>query len=353
MPGPAGTRGARRTWRPTSWRSGTLENLFAPEGFPEREPWIAERLKGELTGWTRELFERKLDQLASVIARMNDGRGPDLLGVCEVENRFALESLAAVVNAALPERRYEIAHVDATRDQRGIDTAFLYDDQRLAIDPDAVFSHWVMRRTGTRDITQVTFRTATGREFIALANHWPSRSGGAYESRGYRMTAGETLAYWHERIWEEKGKDMPVIAMGDFNDDPFDQSLVIHARATRERDDLTRARTPYFFNLSWHYFAQEVVDSAGKPRRLHGTLYFQGAANVFDQILVGRALILDRAPIRVLEATTRMETVPDMVDRRASPGPLRFGLAKGNAAKNVDRNGFSDHYPVSVVLEER
>jgi hypothetical protein len=34
-----------------------------------------------------QLRDRKIDQLASVIAAMNTGQGPDLLGVCEVENR--------------------------------------------------------------------------------------------------------------------------------------------------------------------------------------------------------------------------------------------------------------------------
>ena len=39
-----------------------------------------------------QLRDRKIDQLASVIAAMNTGHGPDLLGVREVENR-STESL--------------------------------------------------------------------------------------------------------------------------------------------------------------------------------------------------------------------------------------------------------------------
>ncbi len=126
---------------------------------------------------------------------MNGSQGPDILGVCEVENAFVLQQLTARLNPQLNNRTYTVVHVDATKDQRGIDTAFIYDDLKYSVDPNAIFSHWVMRRTGTRDITQVTFTTQAGNDLVALCNHWPSRSGGAYESRGYRMTAGETLSY--------------------------------------------------------------------------------------------------------------------------------------------------------------
>lgn len=279
-----------------------LENLFAPEGYPEREPWLADRLRNDLRGWTPELFERKVAQLASIIARMGDGQGPDLLGVCEVENRHALQALAERLNALLPERAYDIIHVDAEREQRGIDTAFITDGKRLKPRRKELFSHWVMRRTGTRDITQCTFVTAAGNELIALANHWPSRSApagrGPQYSAGFRATAGETLGYWHERIREVKGPDAAVLAMGDFNDDPFDASLTIHAGATREQGDVARAQSARFYNLSWRYLTQAAVDHRGKARDLDGTLYFSGDGNVFDQILVARGLLAGSGALR-------------------------------------------------------
>ncbi len=168
------------------------------------------------------------------------------------------------------------------------------------MDPAAVFSHFVMRRTGTRDISQVTFTTRGGADIVALCNHWPSRSGGTYESRGYRMTAGETLSYRHPRIWEARGRDIPIIAMGDFNDDPFDDSVQAYARATRERADVQRAQTAVrFYN----------------PARRH------------------------------IEQTVQ--------DHCAGYGPIRFGLPNGAADRNVNTSGFSDHFPVSMVLVEK
>ncbi|WP_333821604.1 endonuclease/exonuclease/phosphatase family protein [Pinisolibacter sp.] len=330
-----------------------LENLFAPENYPEREPWIAKEVAGDLKGWSPDLFARKIGQLRHIITRMNGGAGPDLLGVCEVENRYCLDALSAALNAALPERRYDVVHFDSTKDHRGIDTAFLFDRDRLDVDPDKVFSHWVMRRTGTRDITQATFTTKAGNDFVALCNHWPSRSGGAAnESAGFRMTAGETLGYWHERIREERGEDIPVIAMGDFNDDPHDPSLTIHARATRERDDVENATSARFYNLTWNILRQAVIDLSGKARTLYGSLYFKGDGNSFDQLLVSRAFLLGRSSLRVLEATTRIEAFPEMVAKSKNEGPVRFGLPKGDPAEYVDLDGFSDHFPVSVTIEE-
>lgn len=330
-----------------------LENLFAPEDFVDREPWIAKQLASELEDWTEELFNTKIDQLSSIIRQMNNAQGPDILGVCEVENAFVLQQLSARLNAQLQNRNYDVAHVDAAQDRRGIDTAFVFDSLKYTLDPNTIFSHFVMRRTGTRDITQVTFTTAAGNDLIAMCNHWPSRSGGTHESRGFRMTAGETLSYWHQRIWEERGNDIPIIAMGDFNDDPFDESLQIHARATRERGDVERAQTAVrFYNLAWRYLEQQGQDHKGDPKIINGTLYYDGNGNLFDQILASKGLLIEASPIRVLEDTARIELFPEMVDHKVAFGPIRFGLPKGNAAKNVNPDGFSDHFPVSIILQE-
>jgi len=35
-----------------------------------------------------------VSQLASIIKQMNGGRGPDMLGVCEVENEYVMTLLA-------------------------------------------------------------------------------------------------------------------------------------------------------------------------------------------------------------------------------------------------------------------
>lgn len=333
-----------------------LENLFAPENHSGRERWLADALRRALNGWTETLFDRKVAQLAHIIRHMNDGNGPDLLGVCEVENQFALRTLAERLNTLLPGRSYGIVHADAVKEGRGIDTAFIYDTLRFTAKPKEFFSHWVMRRTGTRDISQCTFSTASGNELVALSNHWPSRSAptgsGPHYSAGFRATAGETLGYWHERIREEKGQHVAVLAMGDFNDDPFDLSLLVHAVARREHGDVERADSAKLFNLAWSYMTQTVTDHRGKPRTIDGTLYFGGDGNVFDQILVSQGLLTGKNPLKLRLGSASIAAISAMVDHRVNEGPIRFGLPKGDAANNVNTDGFSDHFPVSVLLDE-
>lgn len=265
-----------------------------------------------------------------------------------------LQQLCAILNERIAARDYQPVHVDATRDLRGIDTAFIHDRRTLRANREEIFSHWVIRRTGTRDITQATFVTNTGVELIALSNHWPSRGGDNLgSSSGFRAVAGETLSYWHERIREIKGADAAIIAFGDFNDDPFDRSITEHARATRELRDVASARSARFYNLSWHYLEQSAIDRRGRQRSLNGTLYYRSNGHVFDQILVSPGLVKQSGAVRALLHSARIEAFPEMTDSKASPVPIRFGLPKGNARKNVNREGFSDHYPVSLTVEIR
>jgi hypothetical protein len=329
-----------------------LENLFGPEDHAPRIDWIKAAMANDLRGWTPALYQRKLAQLSRIIVQMKAGAGPDVLGVCEVEDGFVLADLVALLNAARPARNYAVIHADNTRDRRGIDTAFIYDSNTFTADPALVFNHFVLRRTGTRDITQATFRSGAGHDIVLLCNHWPSRSGGTIESAGFRATAGETLGYWHERIREEVGEDAAIIAFGDFNDDPFDLSLRYNAVAWRERGDVERGRSARFYNLAWEYLRSTVTDKAGNARGIDGSLYYKGDGNLFDQILAAKAVLTGPGVFRVVDGSARLEAYPEMVSTSVSEGPIRFGLPKGDAARNVDQDGYSDHFPVSVLVDE-
>src|SRR5882757_2371749 len=45
--------------------------------------------------WTDQHLDDKLSNLAKIICKMSDNRGPDVLGLCEVENRKVVEMLVA------------------------------------------------------------------------------------------------------------------------------------------------------------------------------------------------------------------------------------------------------------------
>jgi predicted extracellular nuclease len=309
-----------RTYHIAWWN---LENLFDEEdavALGRRTDKVFRAIKDDIAGWTPSLRDRKIEQLASVIAAMNNGNGPDLLGVCEVENRFVVERLVDSVNATLAApRSYVVVHAN-TDDARGIDVAFIYDDTLFQVPlplEESVFFHVVMRRHATREIVQVNFktRTAAARTWAVFGNHWPSRSGGQFESEGYRATAGETLGYFHQRVLEVHGQETPVLAMGDFNDEPFDASLVRHALSTRQRAKVLTAReNPLLWNLMW-----PIV---GSP---DGSFYFDNQPNMLDQFLVNKNMAIEDAPIKADQDTVQILKPPTMTSTGVYPKPIPFG----------------------------
>jgi len=309
-----------------------LENLFDIEHSPRRSEKLQRAIGKDLQGWTQARLDRKISQLASIIRQMNGGSGPEILGVCEVENDHVMNLL---VQALAPlGRNYAVEHHDMS-DGRGIDVGFIYDADLFTVE--AQFSHFVMRRTATRDLFQVNFRTQNGRLFVVVGNHWPARSGGKLQSAGYRAIAGETLAYFHQRILEVHGAETPALAMGDFNDEPLDWSLVDYALSTRSRTKVVNAHIPRFLNLMWPLMGQGL-----------GTYYYDNFPNVLDQFLANKNLLKRNVPLRVLPNSVEIVRFPEMIDTGDYPKPIRFG----GMGKPVNQNGFSDHFPIAVTVSE-
>ncbi len=58
----------------------------------------------------------------------------------------------------------------------------------------------------------------------------------------------------------------PALALGDFNDEPFDASLVLHALSTRQRRRVVEADTPRFWNLTWSVIGDPPVAARSVAR---------------------------------------------------------------------------------------
>jgi predicted extracellular nuclease len=308
-----------------------LENLFDSENAPRTDK-LRRVLKKELEGWTDEILEKKIYQLVKMLRTINGFNGPDILGVCEVENESVLNKFRDALQQAL-DRGYKIIHAD-TQDERGIDVAFLYDKDKFAVDPQKVFFHVIVKRYATRDIVQATFRSKiSNTEFVLVGNHWPSRSGGQLESEPYRMMAGETLSYFSQRIQDVHGDDIPILVMGDFNDEPFNRSITEYAKSTVSADRVLNARSvPWLYNLMW-----EAIGSRA------GTFYYSDEFNVLDQFMVSKGMLIDIAKLNVQQGSIRIEVFPEMSKNGT---PWKFG----RPGEGLDLNGYSDHFPISLVL---
>jgi endonuclease/exonuclease/phosphatase family metal-dependent hydrolase len=321
-------------------------------------------------GWTEEVLAAKVANLAKVITRMHDGAGPDLLGLCEVENKAVVERLLAAIGRS----DYRLAHVESP-DIRGIDCALIY-STRVFNDPPPqdIVGHLVHFRYPTRDIFQVRLTLkATGTELNVLVNHWPSRSLGQYETEPNRITVAERcgqlvddLLKFDRSSWatipdSEAGLaqlnarwNRNVLLMGDFNDDPFNRSLTDYLRAAKDLDGVEEVfkpgsgrKTPTqksylereatLFNLSWPILATPDA----------GTIYGSASdsantMNVFDQFIASRGLVFGAAGLKLragslqifrpAEMTTGAKMRPKEFDRRT-------------------KKGYSDHFPVQLLVD--
>jgi len=104
-----------------------VENLFDVVNSSDRPDYLQKQLKSELKGWTATVLKTKITQLVEIVSKMNDGAGPDILGICEIENEAVVKKLLAALPAG--GRNYKIAHAD-TKDKRGIDVAVIYDSDK-------------------------------------------------------------------------------------------------------------------------------------------------------------------------------------------------------------------------------
>lgn len=310
-----------------------VENLFDVHNSTDRPDWLQRQLRSELKGWNSAIVNAKIKQLASVISALNEGRGPDILGVCEVENVTVLELLLEALNPL--RRSYEILHTNSD-DQRGIDIAFIIDSDKYSHD-NIVFSHEVVKRSATRDLVQVNLTTEKGNELILIGNHWPSRLAGQYESEPYRIIAAETLSYWMERIADIKGKDAAVLVMGDFNDEPHSRSMTDYALSSGNRKRVVYARNPMLYNLMWPLMGSNTA-----------SYYHGGTPVMLDQFLANKAMVKTTARLAVDETATSVIKPEAMTTGRYGT-PKRFG----RPSKSHDADGFSDHFPICTILKEK
>ena len=316
-----------------------VENLFDVKTSPRRPTWLAKNLQRELKTWNNQLLRNKLNNLSSVMQQINEGKGADVFGLCEVENQYVLQKLADRLNVLLPERKYKII-LHNSDDKRGIDIGVIFDSKKYKIrqmdGENKVFSYRITKRSPTRDILQVELITKRGNDLVLLFNHWYSRLSGKFESEPYRIISAETLSYWVMRIQEILGEYIPILVMGDFNDEPHDRSLTDYALSTNNKARVLRGRSPYLYNLMWEVAGQR-----------QGTHVFGAESTLIDQFLVAKGLLSNQSPITLGKEPAKIEIFDGMV-KGSYNTPIRF-KAKGN----YNLGGYSDHLPISVILVEK
>jgi predicted extracellular nuclease len=278
--------------------------------------------------WNYDRYNIKLNNLYKTIVALGGWQPPDIAGFCEVENKSILADL--LYGTPLLKVPYRIIHANSP-DRRGIDVALIYNSKTVTL---IQSRYYRIPKPGlfTRDI--LYFKACINRDTCHFfINHWPSRSSGQLKTEDDRFSVASRLSFAIDSIFKTKA-NAKIIIMGDFNDEPDDESLRLKLKALTKHDDL---RPNFLYNLS----------SVPENEKFKGTLKFQGQWNLFDQVIVSGSLLNTDKGLFLLPGSYRIFgpsflLTPD--DKFNGYKPYRTY----NGYKY--QGGFSDHLPVYVDL---
>lgn len=280
--------------------------------------------------WTQDRYDKKLADLSRVLKAIGNGKAPDIIGLCEVENQAVLEDLIANLKS---KDEYKIVHKNSP-DARGIDAALLYNASKfellnqdfLRIALPAPFDTLT-----TRDIVYAELKS--GEENIHLfVNHWSSRRGGEKVTRPKRAASASAARAKIDGIMA-KDANAKILLMGDFNDEPSDPSLISVLKAHHTTG---RVESGNLYNLSAKLQQDSTV----------GTYNYRGKWNVLDQFIVSSDFLTDREGLHSSNsARVFRKKWMTYNDKKDGPKPN-----KTYGGKNY-YGGFSDHYPIYLDLQ--
>ncbi|MGV6862208.1 MAG: endonuclease/exonuclease/phosphatase family protein [Putridiphycobacter sp.] len=306
-----------------------LENLFNTVDDPNRDE---EYLPEGRNNWTEKKYQHKLENLSTVLEDMGTDISPDgcgIIGVAEVENRGVLEDL--VKTEKLKSRNYKIIHYDSP-DRRGIDVGLLYQEKYLKVNKTASYKLVFPDDTAyyTRDQLIVGGKYM-GEDVNIIVAHWPSRRGGEQKSEPRRIQAAQLGRKIIDSLYNDN-PNAKIIYMGDLNDDPVNKSVTEYIQA---KGKIAKVKKKMFFNPMWDFY-----------KKGHGTLAWNDAWNLFDQIMVSKAFLngTDYSALSYYKAFVYRKPYLLQKEGRFKGYPLR------TSAGGQYLGGYSDHLPVFIVL---
>lgn len=301
-----------------------LENLFDLED--DERTNDNEFLPDSVKRWTSKRYHNKLRKLGfaiSNIALEETGNHPAILGFAEVENRQVVEDL--LKGKHLMDIPYGIVHYDSP-DERGIDVAFAYDQRVFELIVSDTYRLDIYEMDGTKDYTRDILYVKGKLEGVLihfLVNHWPSRREGVDESNSKRLAASNRVLEILEEIKTED-EYAKIIVLGDFNDDPRDESVK---------------------NLVYGNDLYNPMENINLKKR--GSLSRDHKWDVFDQILFSTNFFEDSPGSLTYERA-------DIFDEdflKLFHGPYK-GTPFRTYIGTKYRGGYSDHFPVYLILRK-
>lgn len=282
-------------------------------------------------GWTKERYEHKIKQLGRVIKDMNDGQGPDILGLCEVENELVVAALVKHLRSTT-KTNYAYVHFDSP-DGRGIDVAMIYNRKKFKVQHSKSLLVVLPGDSSrpTRDILVVSGQLPNKSKVHVLVNHWPSRRAGQDASELARMAAAQVARRAVDSL-HRTFAGSAVMVMGDFNDTPADKAPLEVLGAVWPASTTAPLVNPF---LPLH------SDST------QGSYRYRNNWQFIDHISLSPWLMQNDGKLRYVPGSAAAVKQDYQLEQE--------GRFKGNPFRSYAGNrylgGFSDHLPVKIVLE--
>lgn len=249
-----------------------VENLYDTVNDPKKND--EEFLPEAKRNWTKDRFEAKLNNLSKVIGELNSGKGPDVLGLAEVENKFVVEELAKKCSKF---KKYSAVHFDSP-DERGIDVAMLFNSAKFKLLSAKGDSVQLTDKYPTRLILHAVLLAKTKDTLHVFVNHWPSRRNGQDKSEINRINAAQVLKQQVNLVLK-KNPLAKIVIVGDFNDEPENISIKDTLGAALFTCDSVKQNST-LKNVSWE-----------RKSRGEGSLKFRDTWNLLDQIIISKGLL--------------------------------------------------------------
>jgi hypothetical protein len=256
--------------------------------------------------------------------------GCAVIGVSEVENAKCLTDLCN--QEPLKAKNFQFVHIEGP-DQRGVDCALLYNPALFTV-RDVKLVPYVYRlpqdsMRATRGFLVVSGMMADEHVTIVVC-HLPSRGATSF----YREEGGAQVKVVKDSLIAED-PNVKVLVMGDMNDDPQDASMAKCLGAKRKIKDVGDGD---MYNPWWDVLASGT-----------GTLMYDGAWNLFDQIILSPSLInrdnsKDYSTLKLFSHQIFRRDYLFQKDGKYKGNTLR------TQAGGVWLDGFSDHLPTVVYL---
>ncbi|WP_421918321.1 endonuclease [Marinifilum sp.] len=291
----------------------TIDNEFLPDG---------------VRHWNWNKYQKKVNRISKVIMAAGGWEFPDIIGLCEIENRFVLDGIFKYGH--LNKIRYNIIHKESP-DRRGIDVALVY--QPEVFQPiDSSFIQLVYEGeivSTTREILYVKAKLHSSDTIHVFVNHWPSRWGGQLESEHKRILAAKILKRKVDSIYLHSPK-ANILIMGDFNDYPENQTIkkILNAQSIS-----SEFKDQQLYNL-----ASEFVKNGSI-----GSHKYHGKWGMLDQFIVSGCL-LNKSAFLYCKKDGMSLFAPDFLLEKDE---TYFGVKPYRTFVGYRyHGGFSDHLPV-------